>query len=212
TSCAAESGQKTKTETSLYTCESGKASHDAQETCQRAYQPIFDTDYLYKCVAGDEWRAVPKTCEPERIVVVDEDYVYLCRTGTMSTHTPASCERKRIVVVDEDYVYGCVQTWNGSSHAGNAACSANGASGCAPSGGRTCTASSGLPANYTCQTGYKGTESSQTCGATLQVETTGGWIYEWNGFSQAPPSTGDFPRSNEYCNLTSYDFDGSYWN
>ncbi len=212
TSCAAESGQKTKTETSLYTCESGKASYDAQETCQRAYQPIFDTDYLYKCVAGDEWRAVPKTCEPERIVVVDEDYVYLCRTGTMWTHTPASCERKRIVVVDEDYVYGCVQTWNGSSHAGNAACNANGAAGCAPSGGRTCTAASGLPANYTCQTGYKGTESSQTCGSTLQVETTGGWIYEWNGFSQAPPSTGDFPRSNEYCNLTSYDFDGSYWN
>ncbi len=170
TSCSAESGQKTKTETSLYTCESGQASYDEQESCSRTYQPIFDTDYLYKCLSGTQWRAVAKTCEPERVVVVDEDYVYSCRTGTVWTHTPASCERKRIVVVDEDYKYGCVKTWNGSTHAPNAACNANGQPGCAPSGGQVCAAPTGLPSSYVCQEGYQGSQQNHVCKATQKIE------------------------------------------
>nr|WP_312119858.1 conjugal transfer protein TraN [Brevundimonas diminuta] len=179
TSCRAESGQKTKTETSLYTCESGQASYDEQESCSRTYQPIFDTDYLYKCLSGTQWRAVAKTCEPERVVVVDEDYVYSCRTGTVWTHTPASCERKRIVVVDEDYKYGCVKTWNGSTHAPNAACNANGQPGCAPSGGQVCAAPSGLPSSYTCKEGFEGSSRTESCSKELNVTVRGRWTYTW---------------------------------
>ena len=170
TSCRAESGQKTRTETTLYTCESGKAAVDKEETCARSYQPIFDTDYLYKCLSGDRWTSTSKTCEPERVVVVDVDYVYACKTGTVWTHTPASCERKRVVVVDEDYVYGCVKTWNGSTHAPNAACTANGKPGCAPSGGQVCAAPSGLPSSYVCQEGYQGSEENHVCHATQKIE------------------------------------------
>lgn len=172
TSCRAESGQKTRTETTLYTCESGKAAVDQEETCARSYQPIFDTDYLYKCLSGDRWTSTSKTCEPERVVVVDVDYVYACKTGTVWTHTPASCERKRIVVVDEDYVYGCVKTWNGSTHAPNAACVANGKPGCAPSGGQVCAAPSGLPSSYICQQGYSGTQTTEFCAISQDVRFT----------------------------------------
>lgn len=168
-SCQTETTQKTKTETSTYTCESGRPAVDVEEKCTRAYKPIFDTDYLYTCIAGTHWRAVSKTCEPERVVVVDEDYVYQCRTGTVWTHTPASCERKRVVVVDEDYLYGCVKTWNGSTHTPNAACTADGKPGCAPSGGQTCAAASGLPSSYTCQEGYAGSETTEYCAITQDV-------------------------------------------
>lgn len=177
TSCQAEAGETTKVEKSLYTCETGQASVEEQQTCSRAYQPIFDTDYLYTCLSGTQWKAISKTCEPERVVVVDEDYVYQCRTGTVWTHTPASCERKRIVVVDEDYKYGCVQTWNGTTHAANNACKANGATGCAASGGRTCAAPSGLPSSYVCKEGYEGSVTGQSCGDTLNVSVTKTWRY-----------------------------------
>lgn len=180
TSCRAESGQKTRTETTLYTCESGKAAVDQEETCARSYQPIFDTDYLYKCLSGDRWTSTSKTCEPERVVVVDVDYVYACKTGTVWTHTPASCERKRIVVVDEDYVYGCVKTWNGSTHAPNAACTANGKPGCAPSGGQVCAAPSGLPSSYTCQEGFAGTVRRESCDQVRNVVFRGRWMYTWS--------------------------------
>ncbi|MFN3351978.1 MAG: conjugal transfer protein TraN [Brevundimonas sp.] len=142
--------------------------------------PVFDTDYVYACRQGTEWRSESRTCEPERIVTVDEDYVYTCQTGTIWTHTPASCQRRRIVVVDEDYQYGCVQTWNGSTHAGNAACTAVGQPGCTPTTGRVCTQPSGLPSSYTCQTGYQGTVSGQACGETLNVSTSSTWLYTWN--------------------------------
>lgn len=190
-SCQTETTQKTKTETTTYTCESGRPAVDVEEKCTRAYKPIFDTDYLYTCIAGTHWRAVSKTCEPERVVVVDEDYVYQCRTGTVWTHTPASCQRKRIVVVDEDYMYGCVQTWNGSSHAPNAACTANGKPGCTPSGGRVCAAPSGLPSSYTCQQGYTGSQTTEYCAITQDIRFTETGLYTgqvWGNSSVANPT------------------------
>lgn len=169
TSCQDETSEKTKTETSLYTCETATKIVDESRSCTRIYKPEFDEDYVYECKLGDQWRSDSKVCEPERIVTVDEDYVYSCRTGTVWTHTPASCERKRIVVVDEDYKYGCVKTWNGSTHAPNAACNANGKPGCAPSGGQTCTAPSGLPSSYTCKEGTQGTQTTGMCQITQDV-------------------------------------------
>lgn len=170
TSCQDKTSEKTKTETSLYTCETATKIVDESRSCTRIYKPEFDEDYVYECKLGDQWRSDSKVCEPERIVTVDEDYVYSCRTGTVWTHTPASCERKRIVVVDEDYKYGCVKTWNGSTHAPNAACTANGKPGCAPSGGQVCAAPTGLPSSYVCQEGYQGSQQNHVCKATQKIE------------------------------------------
>ena len=97
----------TRSETSLYTCETATPVTDVNHSCTRDYQPEFDTDYVYECRAGTEWRAETGTCEPERVVVVDEDYVYACQIGTVWSQTPSSCTRKRVVVVDEDYTYAC---------------------------------------------------------------------------------------------------------
>lgn len=180
TSCTETTEQVTRQEESLYTCETATRVTESSQQCRSIYVPVFDTDYVYSCQTGTQWRSESRTCEPERVVTVDEDYVYACQTGTIWTHTPASCERRRVVVVDEDYVYGCVQTWNGSSHAGNAACVANGAAGCAPSGGRVCAAPSGLPSSYVCQEGYQGSVTGQACGETLNVSTSSTWKYTWN--------------------------------
>ena len=185
----------TKSETSLYTCETATPVTDVNHSCTRDYQPEFDTDYVYECRAGTEWRAETGTCEPERVVVVDEDYVYACQTGTVWSQTPSSCTRKRIVVVDEDYTYacrsgtewsqtanscirkrvvvvdedyeyGCVQTWNGAVHQGNAACTANGAAGCQASTARECTQASNLAQSYVCQEGYSGSVTNYSCTRT----------------------------------------------
>lgn len=215
TSCRNEQHQETRTETSVYTCESGRPAQVSEGTCTRTYQPIFDTDYIYSCVLGTQWRAVSKTCEPERVVVVDEDYVYQCITGTVWTHTPASCERKRIVVVDEDYIYGCVQTWNGTSHAGNAACTANGKPGCVPSGGRTCTAPTGLPSQYICKEGYSGSSTTNRCSITDNTTVT--WYHKWRisavatGYAASTPASFWQPFVPG-CTISEYQDQTNSWN
>jgi conjugal transfer mating pair stabilization protein TraN len=191
----------TRSETSLYTCETATPITDVNHSCTRDYQPQFDTDYVYECRAGTEWRAETGTCEPERVVVVDEDYVYACQTGTVWSQTPSSCTRKRVVVVDEDYTYacrsgtewsqavnscirkrvvvvdedyeyGCVQTWNGAAHQGNAACTANGAAGCQASTARQCTQASNLAQSYVCQEGYGGTVANYSCTRSQNVQVS----------------------------------------
>jgi hypothetical protein len=194
-SCQNETTQGTRTERSLYTCETATRVTESSQECRSIYVPVFDTDYVYACRQGTEWRSESRTCEPERIVTVDEDYVYTCQTGTIWTHTPASCQRRRIVVVDEDYQYGCVQTWNGSTHAGNAACTAVGQPGCTPTTGRVCTQPSGLPSSYTCQTGYQGEVTGQACGETLNISWTTTWLYTMDTgheMAMADPSGGVF--------------------
>ncbi|WP_309091917.1 conjugal transfer protein TraN [Phenylobacterium sp.] len=221
-SCQNETTQGTRIERSLYTCETATRVTESSQECRSIYVPVFDTDYVYSCRQGTEWRSESRTCEPERVVVVDEDYVYACETGTVWTHTPASCtrrrvvvvdedysyacrtgdvwthspascQRRRVVVVDEDYQYGCVQTWNGTTHAPNAACTANGQPGCAPSGGRTCTAPSGLPSSYVCQQGYQGGYTEHRCSIYDNTQVT--WYHKWaitamdlDGFGTAPQS------------------------
>ncbi|MDQ7780814.1 MAG: conjugal transfer protein TraN, partial [Planctomycetota bacterium] len=177
TECRETTEQVTRQEESIYTCETASQVTESSPQCRSIYVPVFDTDYVYSCQTGTQWRSESRTCEPERVVVVDEDYVYSCQTGTIWTHTPASCQRRRIVVVDEDYQYGCVQTWNGSTHAPNAACTANGQPGCTATTGRVCTQPSGLPSSYTCQTGYQGEVTAQACGETLNISYTTTWMY-----------------------------------
>lgn len=197
-SCQNETTQGTRIERSLYTCETATRVTESSQECRSIYVPMFDTDYVYACRQGTEWRSESRTCEPERVVTVDEDYVYSCQTGTVWTHTPASCERRRIVVVDEDYQYGCVQTWNGSTHAGNAACTAVGQPGCSPTSGRTCTQPSNLPTSYTCQTGYQGSVYGQSCGDVLNIGWTTTWLYTMDTgheVAMADPAGGIFDEN-----------------
>lgn len=209
TSCQQETTQVTHEEKSLYTCETATPVTNQPQSCTRIYKPEFDTDYVYQCQAGNQWRSETRTCEPERVVTVDEDYVYSCKTGTVWTHTPASCQRRRIVVVDEDYQYGCVQTWNGSTHAPNAACTANGQPGCVASGGRVCAAPSGLPSSYVCQQGYAGTSVDKFCDVNQVVEIfpTG----TFDGESWRAVTTAADVAAYSGCTISNYRKEGTIW-
>lgn len=107
--CTEVKEQVTKSETSLYTCETGSTVSEEGKVCLKTYQPIYDEDYVYQCRKGEEWSKQTRTCEPERIVEIGDTYVYTCRVGVKWIDTPASCERRRVVEVDEDYVYECRQ-------------------------------------------------------------------------------------------------------